>query len=517
MLYDSDDETPLTEIVITPPVPNVLTDEDSADEDGGGLVDNLSRHQLNAQAEVRLAKKVRKVRVSQKRTKKQKKKKQSSKKQKSKRPTKTWIDGDFEKTTTFIPSKNFDDYSDLSPIEIFETLFSDNIFDHILNESRKYALFLNCKDPCITKAELKCFFAILIFSGYHILPGKKMYWETARDMGNRFIIDSMRRDRFVQIMRFIHCADNAQMDVNDKMWKLRPAITMLQNNFKDHFIATEHMNYDESMVKYFGRHGCKQFIRGKPIRFGYKIWCLNAENGYLVDFDIYQGKGPNSNAEYDLKYGKAAAPLVQMLDRLPEPNMPYQIYIDNLFTGFNLLKMMRERGYGITGTIRQNRLPKDCPLPLKKELMKKDRGFMTSKISKDDGIFLVKWKDNAVVSMASTSYGIEPISNVSRYSQTLKRSVQVARPHVIGMYNKYMGGTDRMDEDLARNRIGIRSKKWYWPLFTWLIDAAIQNSWTLYKSSGRSMTNLNFRRMLVTTYLIRYGQPPKRFCQPKKI
>jgi hypothetical protein len=28
---------------------------------------------------------------------------------------------------------------------------------------------------------------------------------------------------------------------------------------------------DEVMIPYFGRHGSKQFIYGKPIRYGYKV------------------------------------------------------------------------------------------------------------------------------------------------------------------------------------------------------------------------------------------------------
>ena len=51
------------------------------------------------------------------------------------------------------------------------------------------------------------------------------------------------------------------------------------------------MNVDESMAPYYGRHGAKQFIRGKPIRYGYKIWCLNTPDGYLVQCEPYQGAG----------------------------------------------------------------------------------------------------------------------------------------------------------------------------------------------------------------------------------
>lgn len=49
MAYD--DDLPVNKIYIEPPE-DVLTDEDSGEEDGGGLVDNLSKNQLSAQAEV---------------------------------------------------------------------------------------------------------------------------------------------------------------------------------------------------------------------------------------------------------------------------------------------------------------------------------------------------------------------------------------------------------------------------------------------------------------------------------
>lgn len=72
-------------------------------------------------------------------------------------------------------------------------------------------------------------------------------------------------------MRFIHCANNNEMNANDKVWKLRPVMDMLKDTFLNHFVPSQNLNFDESMVKYFGKHSCKQFIRDKPIRFGYKI------------------------------------------------------------------------------------------------------------------------------------------------------------------------------------------------------------------------------------------------------
>ena len=44
------------------------------------------------------------------------------------------------------------------------------------------------------------------------------------------------------------------------------------------------------MIPYYGKHYAKQFIRGKPIRFGFKNWALCTSSGYMMAFDIYVGK-----------------------------------------------------------------------------------------------------------------------------------------------------------------------------------------------------------------------------------
>lgn len=36
---------------------------------------------------------------------------------------------------------------------------------------------------------------------------------------------------------------------------------MIQNCLK-YFVPAEKVNFDESVIKYYERHGCKQFIRG---------------------------------------------------------------------------------------------------------------------------------------------------------------------------------------------------------------------------------------------------------------
>ena len=53
-------------------------------------------------------------------------------------------------------------------------------------------------------------------------------------------------------------------------------------------------------------------------------------------------------------------------------------------------------------------------------------------------------------------------------------------PYATHKYNKCMGGTEQQDQNVNKYRISIRTKKWWWALFSLGIDVAIQNSWLLY-------------------------------------
>lgn len=376
MLEEDDDDIAapgVREIFITPPEASELTDEDSAEEDEGGLLDNLGRNQLSAPAEVVLENNQRisgqpfyeeEEEVQQVNAEEVQDVQPPHKKPKF---TFKWIDGDIVSNIPTQPKPNYSQFHNKTVVEVFEMFLDDTIINLFVEESNRYAGFINCPPPNITKEEIRCFIGILFLTGYVVLPGKRFYWDTGSDMNNKLVSEAMRRDRFIQIMRFLHCTDNSKLDKKDKMCKLRPFIDLLKSNFLKHFVPVEHLNYDEAMVKYFGRHSCKQYIKGKPIRFGYKVWCLNTDFGYLVNFEVYQGSSPNSNDFYKSQYGACAAPLVKMLDELPNQTFRHNIYFDNLFTGFPLLCHLRERGYGATGTMRENRLPKSCPITDKKK------------------------------------------------------------------------------------------------------------------------------------------------------
>lgn len=342
------------------------------------------------------------------------------------------------------------------PHVLFERFFDNELLQMIVDRSNAYAVFQSSTNPQITVKELLVFIGILIISGYNEVADREDYWSVGGDMHNPMISKAMTRDRFRTISRFIHFTTIDDENRHDKMWKLRPLTERLVNNFVKNFKAEQHLSYDESMIAYYGPHSCKQFIRGKPIRYGYKVWSLNTPMGYQVSFEIYQGNNPFIHQKLGLNYGKCVAPLLQMIENFPEElrDLPFCFYFDNLFTNMAMLDYLKSKGYHGTGTCRKNFLPNNLPLSDKKQMKKQQRGHFEGVIIKDYDIAITTWHDNSTVTVASTLYDAFPVGKCSRFSLEEKRRIEVPRPNAVEQYNRYMGGVDRMDQNVGFYRIG---------------------------------------------------------------
>ena len=80
-------------------------------------------------------------------------------------------------------------------------------------------------------------------------------------------------------------------------------------------------------------------------------------------------------------------------------------------------------------------------------------------------VTLVRWKDNNIVTVASTAFGKESIRKANRYIKERRGRVEINQPNAIAVYNKTMGGVDRMDQNISAYIINIRNKKSWCPLF----------------------------------------------------
>lgn len=182
-------------------------------------------------------------------------------------------------------------------INYFEKIFDSAVISKIIEQTNIYAEQKGSKNwTDLTSKELKAFIGCHIIMGIHKLPNLKLYWSSDPLLRVDAIADTMTSKRFEKIMQNIHLNNNANLLPKthpdyDKLHKLRPLLDLLNQNIGKVYDPSSFVTVDESMIKFKGRCVLKQYMPLKPIKRGYKVWCLaDATTGFIIAFIVYTGK-----------------------------------------------------------------------------------------------------------------------------------------------------------------------------------------------------------------------------------
>ena len=124
----------------------------------------------------------------------------------------------------------------------------------------------------------------------------------------------------------------------------------------------KNLGIDESMVPYCGVHSAKPYVKGKPVRFGYKLWMLCSSNEYPYNLEIYCGKDESRTNPLGTHV------VEKMLSPVTNPSQ-HVVFFDNFFTSHTLLTNLAGENVWACGAIRDNRT-NHCPLISKKDYEK---------------------------------------------------------------------------------------------------------------------------------------------------
>ncbi|KRZ71345.1 PiggyBac transposable element-derived protein 3 [Trichinella papuae] len=400
-------------------------------------------------------------------------------------------------STQIPPSDEIQSVGEMSAFEVWKKFFSDAMVEHIVIHTNLYARRdCNNKTFGASKKDIENFLGIVMLSGYHSLPHVQHYWSTQPDMGVPLVYNTMSRNRFIELKKYIHFADNQKLTKGDKLSKVTPLYDMLNKLLAQFGVFHSLLSVDEAMVPYFGRHSAKMFIRGKPIRFGYKIWMLCGNDGYPYHMSIYQGKDEQASKE-----PLGTRVVMKMVDFISANSAAHahELYFDNFFTSYDLLVKLADNGMRATGTVRQNRVAGATASMLSDTaLIKKGRGSFDYR--SDGKVYVAKWNDNSLVTVASNWQTHNPVHKSKRRIEGQRRDIN--QPDLIRSYNNGMGGVDLLDRLSSAYRPSIRGKKWYWPLFVNILNVATVAAWRIHcKATRKSLTHLEFRRQVVLCLL----------------
>jgi hypothetical protein len=250
-----------------------------------------------------------------------------------------------------------------TPVLVLRTFFTEEIFNLITDETNIYVKgkkrsnnqrkTRNWKD--VSKNDIESFLGLIILMGINNLSNIKLDWSKDMVFHNTFISLITSRDRFLQIFYNFHSADNSlepkreSKDYN-KISKIKNSTEILRRNFQKNDNFGHYGTIDESMIKFKGRSSLKQYLPLKPIKRGYKVWCLcDSITGYLFNYQIYLGKEETSGKETPL--GERI-----VFDLISGHNFQEKhLYFDNFFTSVRLLEKLELQNIKACGTIRPDR------------------------------------------------------------------------------------------------------------------------------------------------------------------
>jgi len=102
------------------------------------------------------------------------------------------------------------------------------------------------------------------------------------------------------------------------------------------------------MVKFKGCLSIKQYQPLKPIKQGYKIWCLgDSQNGFVHNFIVYTGKA--DGPVRDLRHKVVMGVCKDILGK------GYNLYFDNFFSSVGLAVDLLQNGITCVATTRYDR------------------------------------------------------------------------------------------------------------------------------------------------------------------
>lgn len=104
--------------------------------------------------------------------------------------------------------------------------------------------------------------------------------------------------------------------------------------------------------------------------------------------------------------------------------------------------------------------------------------------ARSDKVLVATFHDSKRVSLLSTVHKSTTVNKDVRSRRDEGGHRTVKKPECVVNYNKHMGGVDHFDQKSGSYPYPYRCQKWYLPLFHFVVEVALVNSFILYKKSN---------------------------------
>ena len=369
-------------------------------------------------------------------------------------------------------------------------LVTEEIFQEIADQTNLYATqvlsqkqsgYLKQWVPT-TKNEIKRLFGLLIWMDLVKLPELHLYWSKDKMYAQSFPQSIMSRSRFELLLQMLHFTNNENASLlNDRLYKVRPIIDILNENFTKYYDPPETLYIDEFVIPLHDhiKQFKKKYRHQRRYKYSIKILKLCFKPGYTYNFQTYCNKKSDQES---MSPTNAVISLCQ--------NIFYKghtICTDRWYTSIDLAQELITKSTHLVGVVQQN-----CRGISKEVVTKKlKRGEIFAK-ENSIGLTLMKWRDKRNVLLLSTKHSVETVTNRKRKSNCI-------RPKILLDYNIGKPLIDVSDQMTICCISSHKNVKWYKKLaFELLLNTAVTNAWVMHNSiKNNSISLIEFKRRLV--------------------
>ena len=396
------------------------------------------------------------------------------------------------------------------------------------------------------------FIAVLILAGVHGKHGDFDSWWSEDELLAFPIVRSVcSKAEFLFTLRHVHTSDNAFdhgvggertwaprrgdaafNDANsaphDKGRKMRLWLDLLNDDCQSTHDVGRDLSFDEAMMASVARCVFRVFMRDKPIKRGFKLWCVcDAVTRHCYQAEPCTGE-PDLSGDGDATLHKtlgalgctvhAALRSAELLDT------GRHVVFDRAFSCIPLFHKLRVANTTATGTVNANRKGVDvddfefdgsCERGSVSFGHARIEGDTTRKDRVDNFVLtFMRWMDSKDVLFLSTEAGVghavgEDVTKRNKKSAKAPTLYMdhFHEPFVRKLHNWLMGGVDQFDQLRAFGNIRLkRTKRWWVPIFIASVDMCIVNSFLHWQDfeqhqfgtpTNRRLTQKEFRLAIV--------------------
>ena len=118
---------------------------------------------------------------------------------------------------------------DMTPLQYFSKFITTALLDIVAEQTNIYRFQTIHKSIDTNRAEIMSLTGMSIKMGILQLPPYKSYW--SREFRCPRIADVMPRNRYQELLRYLHFVNNDSINAQDKLAKIHPLISMVQDEF----------------------------------------------------------------------------------------------------------------------------------------------------------------------------------------------------------------------------------------------------------------------------------------------